>query len=118
LRKGRLGQHYDTAVATLRRSFHFSNDDVDVAHIRNDRHWYITVAYLVPFRQRIVVSLHARQLESGIGLKKSEIGHRAIRVEHFAVDAIIVEGFQSLSRIVNNLRHFLPAPPIVTALDP
>src|SRR5205807_5635063 len=55
--------------------------------------------------------------ESGVGLEKGEIGNGTVRIEHFAVDAIVIQGFQSLGRIVDDPRHFFPAPRIVTPFD-
>src|SRR5437867_1901001 len=98
-------------------SFDFSDDHVDIAHIRNDRNGSVAIAHLAPLRQRVVVGLHARNFESGVGLKKGEIGNGAIRIEDFPVDAVLIQGFQSLGRIVDDLRHFFPPAWIVTALD-
>ena len=59
--------------------------------------------------------LHAGELELGIGLKKSKVRHRPVGIEHFAVDAILIERFQSFGGIVNDLRDFVPTARIVAA---
>ena len=80
-------------MAALDRALDFGDDYVNLAHVGNDRHRHIAVADLAPLRQGIVIRLHAGELELGIGLKKGKIRHRAVGIEHLAVDAIFIQRF-------------------------
>ena len=52
-----------------------------------------------PLGQRVIVRLDAGQLEFGVGLEKAEIRHRSVRIEHFAVDTIVIERIRALIEI-------------------
>src|SRR6266550_2281772 len=73
LRKRRLSEHHDATVAAPYRTLYLADDNVDLAHVRNNRDRNIAIANFAPLGQRIVVRPHASELERRIGLKKTEI---------------------------------------------
>src|SRR5688572_1148539 len=92
-RSARLRQHDDAAVAFFDCAPHFRRRRFDTAQVRNERERYVTVTHFSPFRQPIVVSLHAGELELGVTLKHGRALYRIVGEQYFAVDAIPVEGF-------------------------
>ncbi len=88
---------------------HFFRRGLDGAQVRNERERNVAIAVLAPLGERVVVGLHAGQLELGVALEERRALHRVVGEQHLAVDAVAVEALQALGRVVDDLRHFVPA---------
>jgi hypothetical protein len=89
-----LRQHDDAAMAFLDGASHFLRHGLDRAQVRNERERDIAIAVLAPLGQRVVVGLHAGELEFGVALEERRALHRIVGEQHLAVDAVVVEPFR------------------------
>ena len=91
-RHARLRQHDDAAMAFLHRAPRFLRRGFDAAQVRNDRERHVAIAHLAPLGERIVVGLHAGELELGVALEERAALHRIVGEQHLAVDAVAGPG--------------------------